>query len=53
LKRTWFQNKRIPHYDLTANKRRQAVSLGATEVRNFLKSPYRNYKKRNKDDKRK
>lgn len=29
LKREWFQNKRIPHYDLTPNKRRLAVKLGA------------------------
>lgn len=33
LKREWYQyNKTIPHYDLTANKRREAVKLGAIRV---------------------
>jgi len=34
LKRSWFQNdERLPHYDVTANKRREAVQrLGAVEV---------------------
>lgn len=32
LKRSWFQNKIIPHYDLTANKRREAVKLEAIEI---------------------
>jgi len=32
LKREWFQNKRIPHYDITGSKRKIAVGLGATEV---------------------
>lgn len=32
LKREWFQDKRMPHYDLTASKRRLAVKLGAKEV---------------------
>ena len=33
LQRSWFQNHpRHPHYDLTENKRREAVSLGAIEV---------------------
>lgn len=32
LKRNWFQNKTVPHYDLTVNKRRQAISLGAIEI---------------------
>lgn len=32
LKRSWFQNKAIPHYDLTINKRRSAVRLGAVEI---------------------
>ena len=33
LKRSWFQNHpRLPHYDLTANKRKQAVKNGAKEV---------------------
>jgi len=32
LKRSWFQNSLLPHYDLTVNKRRQAVVLGAIEL---------------------
>lgn len=32
LKRAWFQNSNLPHYDLTSNKRRQAVKLGAIEL---------------------
>lgn len=32
LRRSWFQSKTIPHYDLTVNKRRQAVRLGAVEI---------------------
>lgn len=34
LKRGWFQDKAggLPHYDLTINKRRQAVQAGAVEV---------------------
>ena len=32
LKRTWFQNKTMPHYDLTRNKRRLAVRQGAIEI---------------------
>ncbi len=32
LRRAWFQDKSHPHYDLTANKRRQAVTLGAKEI---------------------
>ncbi len=47
LKRSWFQKgKRLPYYDLTVGKRKQAVSLGAVEVdRQFVydlmkKSPY-------------
>lgn len=32
LKREWFQSKSKPHYDLTANKRRQAVKFGAIEI---------------------
>ena len=39
LKRSWFQNKTMPHYDLTTNKRREAVKLGAIEIsaREFVK----------------
>lgn len=32
MKRSWFQNKRIPHYDLRDSRRAKAVSLGAKEV---------------------
>lgn len=32
LKREWFQNKSAPHYDLTANKREQAIRMGAKEI---------------------
>ncbi len=32
LRRSWFHDhRRVPHYDLTGNKRRQAVLLGAVE----------------------
>ena len=30
LKREWFQNKKkFPHYDITENKRTEAIQLGA------------------------
>jgi hypothetical protein len=33
LKRGWFQSKsRVAHYDLTENKRKQAIVLGAIEL---------------------
>ncbi len=33
LRREWFQeNSTLPHYDLTANKRKLAVRLGAREI---------------------
>ncbi len=32
LKRSWFQDKRIPHYDVNTNKRRQAIAAGAIPV---------------------
>lgn len=38
LRRAWFQNKILPHYDLTGNKRKQALKLGAIEIsRNKIK----------------
>lgn len=47
LKREWFQTKtRLPHYDLTASKRRLAIQHGAQEVpsaREALRA-YRNSK---------
>jgi len=33
LKREWFQDKKVPHYDITENKRRQAISMGAREAK--------------------
>ena len=36
LKPSWFQNHpRLPHYDLTQNKRRLAVKKGAIEITTF------------------
>ena len=32
LMRQWFQRGSLPHYDLTPNKRQQAVRLGAIEI---------------------
>lgn len=32
LRRGWFQKNTIPHYDLTANKRAQALRFGALEI---------------------
>lgn len=34
LRRSWYQGgkKHFPHYDLTKNKRRQAIELGATDI---------------------
>jgi len=32
LRREWFQNDELPHYDLSPNKRDQAVAAGAIEV---------------------
>lgn len=31
LKRAWFQDRRYPHYDLTASKRALAIQAGAIE----------------------
>lgn len=33
LKREWFQDKSIPHYDLTEKMRNRAVRMGAKELR--------------------
>jgi len=32
LKRSWFQDKNVPHYDLTKTKRAKAVCFGAVEL---------------------
>lgn len=32
MKRSWFQDKRIKHYDLRASRRQKAIKLGAVEV---------------------
>ena len=32
MRRSWFQNGRHPHYDLTTSRRKSAVALGAVEV---------------------
>ena len=32
LRRAWFTAGRWPHYDLTANKRREALKLGALAI---------------------
>lgn len=34
LKRSWYQSKSHPHYDLTPNKRARAVKAGAKELTN-------------------
>lgn len=32
MRREWFQDKRIPHYDLVESRRSRAIELGAIEV---------------------
>jgi hypothetical protein len=32
MKREWFQNERLKHYDLTESKRRAAIAAGTIEV---------------------
>ncbi len=32
MRRNWFQDKKLPHYDLTEKRRKVAISLGAQEV---------------------
>lgn len=32
MKMEWFQDERLPHYDLTPARRQKAVELGAKEV---------------------
>ena len=48
LKRSWFQQKSIPHYDLTLNKRQLAIKHGAIpiKIQDFIRKMYG---KRNED----
>lgn len=32
MRRSWFQEGSFPHYDLTANKRAEAIRMGATAL---------------------
>ena len=51
LKRSWFQNKKgrdFPHYDLTENKRREAVKNGAIEITRRQFSEMRRARQREK-----
>ena len=32
LKREWFQDHRIPHYDVSKSKRKEAIKMGAKEI---------------------
>jgi len=32
LRRSWFQDKRLPHYDLTASKRKLAIRKGVVKI---------------------
>lgn len=32
MKREWFQDAKLPHYDLTETRRKKAVTKGAIEV---------------------
>ena len=35
LKRAWFQDERVPHYDLSLSKRKLAIEQGAVELNMF------------------
>lgn len=32
MKRAWFQDKRLPHYDMNAKRRERALKLGALQI---------------------
>lgn len=34
MRRSWFQPKSFPHYDLTSSRRQDAVAMGAQEIDN-------------------
>jgi hypothetical protein len=38
LKREWFQDKRVPHYDVSDGKRKLAIRLGAQAETNEAQS---------------
>lgn len=40
LLRSWFQSNTIPHYDLTKNKRKLAISHGALSVTRNVEAEY-------------
>lgn len=39
LKRSWFQDKRTPHYDVTKTVRAKAIKLGAIPIHWKTKQP--------------
>ncbi len=43
MRREWFQEKRLNHYDLTPSRRRKAVAAGAieTNLRDWLRARYK------------
>lgn len=44
MKPQWFQNKKLPHYDLTVKRRQLALSMGAIEVdSNWVKQRLRDF----------
>lgn len=48
LKRSWFQDSVLPHYDLTASKQRAAIKAGATLVSRNMEGQYiREWRARN------
>ncbi len=35
MKREWFQDARLPHYDISLGKRNRAIDLGAVQVDSY------------------